>query len=100
MMIDSTPMTPGLTDSARARMRSQLDSFTNGLASIVFTGRDSSGSVSLGPSFPLRPAGVPSFGSLLTSGLMPMRDMLNAYNAGHVLTYQDVIGMTRISGWK
>ena len=100
MMIDSTQMTPGITDSARARMRTQLDSFTNGLASIVFTGRDSSGSLSLGPSFPLRPAGLPSFGSQLTSGLMPMRDMLSAYNGGHVQTYQDVIGMTRTSGWK
>jgi hypothetical protein len=52
------------------------------------------------PPLPLR-AGTPlTFGGLLTSGLMPMRDMLNAFNRGHVQTYQDVIGMTRTSGWR
>jgi hypothetical protein len=39
-------------------------------------------------------------GSLLTSGLVTIRENLDAFFAGRVTTYQDVIAMTKTSGWK
>jgi hypothetical protein len=55
---------------------------------------------------PFRPAGAPpafraaAAGSLLASGLAPIRGTLEAFAAGRLPTYQDAIGMTKTSGWK
>ena len=39
-------------------------------------------------------------GSLLSSGLAPIRGTLDAFAAGRLVTYQDAIVMTRTSGWR
>ena len=55
---------------------------------------------------PFRPGGPPpafraaAGGSLLASGLAPIRGTLEAFAAGRLQTYQDAIGMTRTGGWK
>jgi len=39
-------------------------------------------------------------GGVLNSGLANIRESLDAFFAGRVTTYQDVIAMTKTSGWK
>jgi hypothetical protein len=39
-------------------------------------------------------------GSLLSSGLASIRETLEARDAGQILTYQQIIAMTKIDGWR
>jgi hypothetical protein len=39
-------------------------------------------------------------GSLLSSGLASIRETLDARAAGEILSYQRVIAMTKIDGWR
>ena len=39
-------------------------------------------------------------GSLLQSGIAPMKKTIEAFNAGGASTYRDIIAMTKLDGWK
>jgi hypothetical protein len=47
-----------------------------------------------------RPMVINSGGSLLTSGTASIRETLERVLAGEIRSYQDVIGMTRTTGWR
>jgi hypothetical protein len=56
------------------------------------------------PAPPAAPFGVPRqtvvSGNLLTSGIASIRTTIDAFNAGEVTAYRDIIAMTKLDGWK
>jgi hypothetical protein len=90
-------LVPRALDSLRADALRRDSLLAMTLRSLA-AGRDSTA-----PPPALAPTRRPVFtvmGSLLTSGLASMRETLDAVAAGQVLSYRDVIEMTKTSGWR